>query len=160
MIVDTQSEFSDAQAVTASAISANVLDIFSVGAGAGADTGPNARLDVGLQNGLYLVVQTTEACTDSGSDATLTVTLESADNAALSTNAQVHFSSGALPFASYSAAGSQFVVIPLPPGLYRRYVGVRYTVGSGPLTAGKFDAFLTPTPQANRPTYKSGFIVQ
>lgn len=160
MIVDTQSEFSDAQAVTGTIISTNVLDIFSVAGGGSASVGPNAKLDVGLQNGLYLVVQTAEACTDSGSDATLTVTLESADNAALSTNAQVHFSTGAIAFAGYSAAGTQVAVIPLPPGLYRRYVGVRYTIGAGPLTAGKFDAFLTPTPQANRPAYKSGFTVQ
>jgi len=31
----------------------------------------------------------------------------------------------------------------LPSGSYERYLGVRYTVASGPLTAGKFDAFLT-----------------
>jgi hypothetical protein len=106
-----------------------------------------------------LVVSVPTAITDAGSDATLTVTLESADDAALTTNAIVHFSTGALAFATYSAAGTQIVAIRLPRALYRRYLGVRYTVASGPFTAGAIDAFLTPDLQLNR-IYKSGFTVQ
>jgi hypothetical protein len=163
MYVDKQTEFSDSQAVTSTAISSNVLDIFSTLAGGTSNTAaisPNAKIDIGSGPGdLYLVVQTAVACTDTGSDATLTVTLESADDAGLSTNAQVHFSTPAVAFGSFSAAGTQLVAIRLPAGLYRRYVGVRYTVANGPLTAGAFDAFLTPTLQLNRP-YKSGFTVQ
>lgn len=160
MIVDTQTEFSDSQAVTSTAISSNVLDLFSVLGGGSASIIPNARVDIGAGSpDLYLVVQTAVAVTDTGSDATLTVTLESADDAGLTTNAQVHYSTGALAFATYSAAGTQFVAIRLPAGLYRRYLGVRYTVASGPFTAGAFDAILTPTLQLNR-IYKSGFTVQ
>lgn len=158
MIVDTQSEFSDSQAVTSTAISTNVLDLFSVGAGGGSAITPNTRLDIGTEH-LFLDVSTAVACTDSGSDATLTITLESADNAALSTNAQVHYSTGAIPFATFSVAGTQLVQIPIPHGAYRRYLGVRYTVASGPLTAGAFDAFLTPNVDAQR-AYRSGFTVQ
>lgn len=159
MILDSQNEFSDAQAVTATAISTNVYDLFSTLAGGGASISPNARIDVGDADELYLVVSTNTAATDTGSDATLTVTLESADDAALTTNAIVHFSSGALAFATFSPQGTQLVKIRLPKGLYRRYLGVRYTVASGPLTAGAFDAFLTPSVDNQRP-YKSGFIVQ
>lgn len=161
MYVDKQTEFSDAQAVTSTAISSNVLDIFSVKAGAAAsgDYTPNTRLDIGIGEDVWIVVQTQTAATDSGSDATLTVTLESADDVGLSTNAQVHLSSGALTFATFSVAGTQLLVARLPSGLYRRYIGVRYTVASGPLTAGNFDAFLTNGMQANR-IYKSGFTVQ
>jgi hypothetical protein len=161
MILDSQFELSDAQAVTATAISANVYDLFSVragGAGA-ADISPNVRMDVGDAEDLYLVVATVTAATDTGSDATLTVTLESADDAALTTNAQVHFSTGALAFATFSPAGTGLVKTRLPKGLYRRYLGVRYTVASGPLTAGAFDAFVTPTVDSQRP-YKSAFTVQ
>jgi hypothetical protein len=148
MILDSQAEFSDAQAVTSTAISTNVLDLFSVLAGA--DDAP------------YIVVQTQTAATDTSSDATLTVTVESADDAGLTTNAIVHHSTGALAFATFSPQGAQLVKLRLPRHAagYRRYLGVRYTVASGPLTAGNFDAFLTPNVDAQRPTYKSGFTVQ
>lgn len=159
MIVDTQFELSDAQAVTATAISANVVDLFSMGlGGATSPVTPNARLDIGTDD-LFLVVQTVVAATDVGSDATLTVTLESADNAALSTNPVVHFSTGALAFASFATAGTNLVKIRIPRGLYRRYLGVRYTVANGPLTAGAFDAIVTPNVDQNT-IFKSGFTVQ
>ena len=161
MYVDSQIEFSDAQAVTATAISSNVYDLFSMGLGGGAtDVTPNTRLDIGQgTDHLYLVVNTAVTATDTGNDATLTITLESADDAGLTTNAQVHYSSGAIAFASFATAGTNLVAIRLPSALYRRYLGVRYTVASGPLTAGAFDAFVTPTLQQNR-IYKSGFTVQ
>ena len=93
MYVDKQIEFSDAQAVTATAISTNVYDLFSAGLGGSADDlSPNTRIDVGAGEDLYLVVNTQTAATDTGSDATLVVTFETADNAALSTNAQVVYS--------------------------------------------------------------------
>jgi hypothetical protein len=45
--------------------------------------------------------------------------------------------------------------MPLPPSAaWKRFVGLRYTVASGPLTAGAFDAILTPTIQRNR-VYKT-----
>src|SRR6185312_1540029 len=108
MYVDKQTEFSDSQAVTSTAISSNVLDIFSTLAGGttnAAGVSPNAKIDIGAGTGdLYLVVQTAVACTDTGSDATLTVTLESADDAGLSTNAQVHYSTSAVAFGAFSPA--------------------------------------------------------
>lgn len=159
MFIDQQFELSDSQAVTSTAISANVVDLFSTDVGAGSNISPNARLDIGQGESLYLIVQTAVTCTDVSSDATLTITLESADNAALSTNPQVHFSTPVIPFASFATAGTVLVTIAIPPGLYRRYLGVRYTVASGPLTAGAFDAFVTPTLQLNR-IYKSAFTVQ
>lgn len=160
MYVDSQLELSDSQAVTVTAISSNVYDLFSVkaGAAAAADITSNTRLDIGTDD-LFLVISTAVAVTDASSDATLTLTLESADDAALTTNAIVHFATAALAFATYSAAGTQIVAVRIPRGLYRRYLGVRYTVAAGPFTAGAFDAILTPDLQLNRP-YKSGFTVQ
>jgi hypothetical protein len=158
MILDTQNELSDAQAVTATAISANVIDLFSVTVGAqAAGFSPNTRLDIGDE--AYLVVSTVAAATDTGNDATLTITLESADNEALSTNPIVHVSTGPLAFAAFSPAGAGLVRIRLPKALYRRYLGVRYTVASGPLTAGTFDAFIAENID-NQRAYRSGFIVQ
>lgn len=142
MIIDAFNEFSAAQAVTSTAISTNVIDL--------GPTQSTQRRDIGNGEEVWLVVQTTAAITDTGDDATLTVTLESADNEALSTNATVHFTTGALAFAAYSAAGSRIALVRLPNALYRRYLGVRYTVGSGPLTAGSISAALVKDPQSYR----------
>lgn len=163
MYIDSQLEFSDAQAVTSTAISTNVVDILvTSGAAASAQgtyTVTNSSLDLGQDNvPLYLVVQTVAAATDTSSDATLTITLESDDNVGLS-SPTVHFTTGALAFAAFSPANTRLVTIALPHGLYERYVGVRYTVASGPLTAGTFDAYLTTDPAGVRRTYRSGFAV-
>lgn len=168
MYVDKQAEFSDSQAVTATAISTNVLDIFS--SQAGGDSGsaaaiiegvsPNTRIDVGLGEDVWLIVSTAVAATDTGSDATLTVSFESADDAALTSNVIVHYTTGALAFATFSPAGTRLVAIKIPADLYRRYIGVRYTVAAGPLTAGQFDAFLTTGAIARNLIYKSAFTVQ
>jgi hypothetical protein len=162
MYLDSQVEFSDAQALTVTAISTNVYDSFSVKAGgaAAADITPNVRLDQGLgADHQYLVVSTPVAITDAGSDATLTVEFVSADDAALTAAPVVHFSSGALAFGAFSAAGQVIVMTKLPIGLYKRYLGLRYTVGAGPLLTGAIDAFITPDVQFNR-IYKSAINVQ
>jgi hypothetical protein len=134
-ILDAFCEFSDAQAVTSSAIS-NVFD-------SGSD---NTLKNLGVGEPMWLVVLTQTTATDTSSDATLTVSLESDSTANLATSATVHYTTAALAFAAYATAGTVLVCIPLPSGQYERYAGVRYTVASGPLTAGKFDAFLTRDP--------------
>lgn len=148
MILDKQLEFSDGQAVTSTAIGTNVVDLGAT---------PTLR-DIGAGGPIWLVVQTRTLATDSGSDATLTVTLESAENEALSTNPVVHFSTGALAFGTFSPAGTTLVKVALPLADYKRYLGVRFTVASGPLTGGNFDAFLTRDPQAWR-AYPNGQVV-
>lgn len=148
MILDRQAQFSALQAVTVTAISTDVMDL-------GDDV---TTQNIGGNEPVFLVVQTITAATDSGSDATLTVTLESDSTANLATSPTVHYSTGALTFATFSPANTTLAVVPLPFGNYERYVGVRYTVASGPLTAGTFNAFLTRDPQmwqimqANNPT--------
>lgn len=159
--VDTQIEFSDSQAVTATAISTNVYDLFSMSTGGSAtDLSPNTRIDVGSGEDVYLIVNTAVAVTDASSDATLVVTFETADDITLTTNVQTVFSTGTpLAFAAFSVAGTNLVRIKIPAFAYRRYIGVRYTVAAGPLTAGAFDAYISTGVDANR-IYKSGFTVQ
>lgn len=149
-IMDYFNEFSDAQAVTSTAISTNVIDLGPVT--------DNATRDLGIGDPLWLVIQTNTACTDAGDDATVAFTLETADNEALSSNAVVHYTTGALAFAVYKDAGTTVVCVRLPSGNYKRYMGVRYTVASGPLTAGKFDAFLTHDVQKWAPYARRGDI--
>lgn len=150
-ILNSQEVFSDAQAVTSTAISTNVYDTNPV-------AGPNALQDLGQGEDVYLIVQTAVAITDTGSDATLTVTLESDSAATLASSPVVHYSTGALAFATYSAAGSVIAVIKIPSANYKRYIGLRYTVASGPFTAGAIDAFLTKDLSIVK-YYSSGFTV-
>jgi hypothetical protein len=154
MIMDKFLEFSDAQAVTATAISTNVVDLYPLGN----NTVTNLTRDIGTGENIYLIVNTLAAATDTGSDATLTITLESDDNTSLS-SPTVHFSTAALAFAAFSPAGTNLVKIKLPAGDYQRYLGVRFTVANGPLTAGTFDAFLVKDAQAFT-AYKAGFTIQ
>lgn len=132
MYLDAFAELADAQAVTVTAIS-NVMDL-------GDD---NTTRDIGSGEPVWFIAITQTAITDVGSDATLTCSLESDSTADLATSATVHYTTGALAFAAYSAAGSVIAAVHLPPGNYERYLGARFTVGSGPFTAGKIDAFLT-----------------
>lgn len=152
MYVDKQAEFSDAQAVTATAISANVMDLISN------SSGKNPLRDIGTGQDVYLVVTTQTAATDASSDATLTVTLESDSTVDLATSPTTHFSTGALAFAAFSPAGTVLAAVKLPAGSYERYLGVRYTVAAGPLTAGNFDAFLTTDVSAWR-AYARNYVV-
>ncbi|PHR17880.1 MAG: hypothetical protein COA41_11320 [Sphingopyxis sp.] len=154
MYLDKQAEFSDAQAVTSTAISTNVMDLF---AGTRSDAVNNTLRDIGTGQDVYLVVITQTAATDTSSDATLAITLESDSVAGLSASPTVHFTTGALAFAAFSPAGTVLASAKLPAGNYERYLGVRYTVASGPLTAGAFDAFLTTDVDAWR-AYAKNYV--
>lgn len=153
MILDKLLEFSDAQAVTATAISTNVADLYPLGN----NVSTNLTRDIGTGEDLYLVVSTDVAITDTSSDATLTITLESDDNVGL-TSATTHWSSGALAFATFSPAGTQVARIKLPGGQYERYLGVRYTVANGPFLTGALSAFIVKDAQGYT-NYKAGFTV-
>jgi hypothetical protein len=164
MYVDSQNEFSDAQQVLNTAISANVFDLFSVfqgGAAAGAGipsaVTQNTRIDIGQGEDVYLLVNTIVAGSG-GTAPTLTITLESADDAALTVNPTVHFSSGALASAAFFPVGANLVAIKLPSALFRRFVGVRYTMTGGPLTTFTVDAFIAKDLQQNR-IYRSLYSV-
>lgn len=157
--LDTQTEFSDAQAVTVTAISTNQYDALTLAKAnaAAAFISTNPRIDYGVgEETMWLVVATNTTVTDVGSDATLAVTFESADDSAGTVNATVHLSTGTLAFAAYATAGTTLLVARIPSALYRRWMYIRYTVTNGPFTAGAFDAYFTNDPQVNR-GYKSGY---
>lgn len=130
MILDERTEFADALAVTASAIT----DVIDLGAT------PTLRNLGGGPENLWLVIGVDTTATAVGA-ATVTFSLESDSTADLATSATVHYTSAVIPKATL-VAGYSFAV-PIPSGQYERYLGVRATVATGPLTAGKFNAFLT-----------------
>ena len=150
MYVDKQAEFSDSQVVTATAISTNVYDTFPVGNGVNS----NPNRDIGGGEDVYLVVQVDATATAAGA-ATVTVTLESSSTADLATATTVHLSSTAYPLANL-AGGKTLLAIKLPSDGYKRFIGIRYTVGTGPLTAGSFSAFFAKDVPTFR-AYQKGY---
>lgn len=141
-ILSQQSLFSDDQAITTTAISENVYDLGP----AGTPYGGVAPLiqDVGKGVKVPLLVQVTE---DFAGATSLTITVEVADNAALSSGAEVVASSGAI-LVDDLTAGYQLPIDVLPNGISKRYLGLRYTVvGTG--TAGRITAGISMGNQTN-----------
>src|SRR5581483_6642928 len=101
MIIDLQTTFSGStaadgtktgQAITATALSSNIIDLRSVGSVPGTPGTPT-QVDEGIQfRDLWLVVQADQSADFAAAGAaTLTITLESADDTGISTNATVHY---------------------------------------------------------------------
>jgi len=131
MIIDKLLQVSDAQAVTASAASTDVIDF--------GQANPNS----GINQITTLAITVDETATAAGA-ATVTFSVQdSADNSSFA-DVAVTAATGkaALP------AGAQ-VLIQMPV-VHRRYVRAYYTVATGPLTAGKFSAQIVTGVQANR----------
>lgn len=141
MIYDKLNTFGTDQAVTTTAASTDIIDLGVV-------------RDIGNGEPMELVILCTETATASGS-ATVTFTLETDDNSGFS-SAAVLASSGAIGKAALTA-GTEVLRVKVPLGV-ERYLRTNYTVATGPLTAGKFTAFLAHDRQANT-AYASGFTV-
>lgn len=140
MYLDSLLEMSDAQAVTATAISTNVIDL-----------GPitdNALRDIGAGEDVYLVLSVDTTFTAAGA-ATLTAALVSDSTVNLATSPTTHATVLNAAAVATLLAGLQ-VAIKLPPGNYEQYLGIQYTVATGPMTAGKINAFLTKDAQLYR----------
>jgi hypothetical protein len=130
MYIDASQKMSDEQAVTASAASTNIIDL---------GTGGKGAVDQDL------IVLVDEAATASGS-ATVTIALQSDDNAAFSSATTV-FTTAAIGKAALTL-NSVAVKVRISH-ITERYVRVYYTVATGPLTAGKFTACLVNNAQAD-----------
>jgi hypothetical protein len=141
MIYDKLNTFGTDQAVTTTAASTDIIDLGVV-------------RDIGNGEPMELVILCTESATASGS-ATVTFTFETDDNSGFS-SAAVLASSGAIGKAALTA-GTEVLRVKVPLGV-ERYLRTNYTVATGPLTAGKFTAFLAHERQANT-AYASGFTV-
>jgi len=140
MYIDRQNLFGQNQAVTTSAASTDYIDL-------------GAARDVGNGTPLEILVLCTESVTAAGA-ATVAVALQSDDNASFSSPANLVLSD-AVPKASL-VAGTEMLRVPVPYGA-ERYLRLYFTVGTGPLTAGKFTSGLVPIRQANT-AYASGYV--
>jgi len=125
MNIDNGLIFSEAQAVTASAASTNVIDTLAAG---------NA-----LSDALFVNVDVDTTCTSANSTATVTVALQSCATESGSYSTLV--ASAAIPVASL-VQGYRCLQVRVPSGA-ARYLQVYYTAGTENLSAGKFNAVLT-----------------
>lgn len=74
--------------------------------------------------------------------------LVSADDAALTSNLTVLQETDVIPTASL-VLGYRFKITALPPGISKRYIGLRYVLaGASAFTTGKVTAGIVVTPQA------------
>lgn len=135
MLFDSTNLFSDAQAITATAVSTNVIDFGAT------DTPKHAAnaitRDIGKGTPVFVRVQVVTDFADTGSDSTLTVTVQTDDNDSFSSATDlISATSGANP-----AAGYVFPLLVLPRGI-ERYVRLNYTVANGNFSAGAVTAGL------------------
>ena len=139
MILDTSLVLSDAQGITASAASANVIDLGPTGTPFGANA-PLGR-DIGRGRDIDLAVSVRQTFATLTS---LTVAVQtSPDNATWTTIA----SGAAVPLASL-VAGYQFKVPgEIPEGTNARYLRLYYTVAGSAATAGQISAAVVASRQ-------------
>ncbi len=144
MILDGLLLFDNNSAITASGVSANVLDLLNA-----RDMGPGYPLEV--------LVQPTENFTATGAG-TLQVQFQgSADNSTFTTYAE----SAVLTLAQLQAGKNPFqidVPSPNPNDPLPRYLRLNYLVGTGPMTAGKLTAGIILDRQQNI-AYRPGIVV-
>lgn len=135
MILDNENLFSDAQALTASAASTNYIDL------------QNAYSYMGSGKPLYIHLNVDVALTDSGSDSTVTVALETDDNTGFSsaTSVQTLFT-----IAATAAAGTVYKAVIAPGIISERYLRVYYTMNNGNLTTGSVTCGIVETLQDDR----------
>ena len=142
------------QAVTTTAVSTNTYDTAPLTLGA------NQPNDIGRGESLEIAISTLVAATAAGA-ATVNFELIQADDTALTTNVETLVQTGPIGKATLTVG----TLVGLhydraAPLAARRYIGVRYTVGTGPLTAGTFSAAIVKNIADIANIYaKSGFSV-
>jgi len=136
MILDKLLMFSEAQAVTASAASADVIDL-------GPIDGTRRDIGVGYPLEFWATVNTTAAAAGA---ATVNIQLQtSPDNSTWTTLS----TSGDLALSALTS-GKRVMSQKVPQGV-QRYLRVNYVVGTGPLTAGAFTAGINLDVDNNSP---------
>lgn len=142
--VDAQNLFSDKQNLAQAA--GSYLSTYSIDLGApGTDVQGNAAPSDpgGSTIGIFCRASTGFTTSAGG---TIQVQLVTADSADLATNLTVLQQTDVIPAAT-AAAGYRFFINEIPVGVTQRYIGLRYVIGTGAMTAGNIYAGLTTKPQ-------------
>lgn len=141
MIFSAQQLFSDDQAITATAISANVIDTGVRGTPFDAAAPFNG--DIGKGTPIPILIQVTS---NFATLTSLTITVESSAAAGLTSPTVLATETIA---AANLVAGKQTFMQVLPNGATGRYLGIRYTVNGSNATAGTITAGVTMGNQTN-----------
>lgn len=146
MYVDDLLKLSAAQAVTATAVSTNTIDLLTA-------------QDIGEGENLYVDFKVGAAFTAGGA-ATMTAQLITSASANLSSPTVID-QTGAIPVASLVAGYRTALRIPPQIGsLGQRYFGINYVVATGPMTAGDISARIVRNIEdGQNKNYASGFAV-
>lgn len=145
MYLDGENLFSENQAITATAVSENIIDT-------------SVARDIGTGENLYISLTVTETLDDSGDDSTIAVTLITDDDEQIG-SPDVIRSLVTLP--ANAPAGTQLYFKLEPENLvtFKRYLALNYTVANGNLSAGKLTAGLVRNIQKSQNYPASGFSV-
>ena len=139
MILDRQTLFSDAQAITATAGSTNTIDLGPIATG--------QSRDIGKGKPIPLLVQVVTAFDSAANDGTLTIALELDSTETFTPDKSIDLGT----FAEADlVAGWNLPIQVIPDGVNYRYMRLKYTVaGTGNFTAGKITAGVTMGRQTN-----------
>lgn len=151
MITDQLLQLASQQAVTASAVSQNTVELATV-----------AR-DIGAGEPLYLCITVDDTATAAGA-ATVDFAALTSANQNLTTTQTLLATTGPIPVSELTA-GRKPIYVPIPANnlsafpIGRRYFGAGFTVATGPLTAGKFTVNVVHDRQDVGKHYPSGYTV-
>lgn len=143
MILDDTLVLSDAQAITATARSTNIIDMGAAGTAYG-HAAALAR-DVGKATNIPILVTVVEAFNNATS---VTVQLEVDDDPAFGSPTIVAVGP-AIPLASLTLGSQINFPAQLPVGVNERFLGLRYTVAGVAPTVGKITAAIVAGRQTN-----------
>lgn len=149
MILDKQNMLSEAQAVTSTAVSTNTLDLGS------------AR-DIGAGEDLSVFIDVDVAATAAGA---ATVDFQVIISAAANLSSPTILGSSSPIGKAELTLNRKPIEIKIPRAALlaqpvgQRYLGLQYTVATGPLTAGTFTAGIIVDMQDMKKDYASGFAV-
>lgn len=149
MITDALLQLSSAQAVTSSAVSTNTIDL-------------GTARDLGQGSDLYVAFGVDVAATAAGAG---TVTFQIISSASANLGSPTVLASTDAIGKAELTLGRKPIVVCLNSAVLaaqpigQRYLGVQYTVGTGPLTAGSFSAVVTLDDPGVGKNYASAFTV-
>jgi hypothetical protein len=150
MITDKLLRVAEDQAVTASAVSSNSIDLTQ-------HTGIGA--EIGEGHPLYMVFTVTTTF-DTLTSLTFNICADTGAN--LATSNTVLASTGAVTLAGGGLAAGKQHILQIPPviaSLGKRYLGASFTVGGSSANNGKVTVDIVETIQDGKKYYASGFSV-